>query len=54
MQCTALFVSKALRDLFFLLCLLQLKICPIFIKSSKKLSVNENVAFTFHLSGMNE
>ena len=54
MQCTAVFVSKALKDLFFVLCLLQLKICPVFIKSSRKLSVNENVAFTFHLNGMSK
>ena len=55
MQCTAVFVFKALKDLFFfVLCLLQLKIYPVFIKSSRKLSVNENVAFTFHLNGMSE
>ena len=57
MQCTAVFVSKALKDLFFCLVFIavenmssihkkqQKKICLVFIKSSRKLSVNENVAF---------
>ena len=54
---TFVLVSKALKDLFFVwpqLCLLQLKIYPVFIISSKKLRVNENVTSIFHLNGMNE
>ena len=55
MQCTSVFVFKALKDLFFCVVFIAVEnIYPVFIKSSRKLSVNENVAFTFHLNGMSE